>query len=298
MFTDRLIIVTGANGQLGYDVCKRLKEANFTNVLGIDIQDLDLTDKEATIEFIEKRRPAAVVHCAAFTAVDKAESEPEKCELVNVEGTRNIAIACKIVDAKMVYISTEYVFDGKGEEPYEIDSQKNPLSVYGRTKSQGEEVVKQILKKYFIVRISWAFGVNGNNFVKTMLKIASKSTHVNVVDDQIGSPTYTYDLARLIVAMIPTKQYGVYHATNEGYCSWYEFAKEIFRLLRVGIDVIPVSTEEYRKAVPNQAVRPHNSRLSKDSLDNGGFLRLPPWENALKRFLIEFAQYKKEHKSL
>lgn len=223
------ILVTGAYGQLGYDVCKELKNRGYTNVVGIDVNELDITDEKAVHEFINNYKPDLIMHNAAWTAVDKAEENEEKVYAVNSLGTKYLAETAKEVGAKMMYISTDYVFDGKGNNFFEVDSQKNGLSVYGKTKSKGEDFVRSILKEYWIIRISWVFGINGNNFIKTMLKLAKAGKkELNVVDDQIGSPTYTYDLAKLMCDMIETDKYGVYHATNEGICSWYEFAKYIF----------------------------------------------------------------------
>ena len=282
------IIVTGVKGQLGYDCLRRLNEDGFTNVLGIDIDDLDITDETAVNELILKERPEVVIHNAAWTAVDKAEQFEEQVYKVNALGPKYIAEACKKVDAKMVYISTDYVFNGKGENFFEVNDKKDGLSIYGKTKSQGEDFVKSSLDKYFIVRISWVFGINGNNFIKTMLKLAdSGKTELNIVCDQIGSPTYTYDLAKLLVEMIKTDKYGVYHATNEGVCSWAEFASYIFKVAKRNVKVNPITTEEYKKLVPSQADRPLNSRMSKTSLDEAGFSRLPSWKDAVNRYLKE-----------
>lgn len=274
------ILVTGAGGQLGYDVCKVLA-ARGVEYQGVDVQDFDITDEKSVLEYITAYRPDALIHCSAWTAVDKAESEPNKCRAVNVGGTRNVATACKATGAKMMYISTDYVFSGDGEQFYEPGDPTGPLSVYGQTKLEGELVIKELLDQYFIVRISWAFGKNGSNFVKTMLRLAETNTKVNVVDDQTGSPTYTADLALLLCDMIVTEKYGVYHATNEGVCSWAEFAREIFRLSKQDVYVNAVLTNEY----PTQAARPLNSRLSKKKLDLMGFDRLPPWQDALERYL-------------
>lgn len=288
MNTCMKILVTGVKGQLGYDCIRELNKRGYTNVKGVDIDDLDITDEQAVLQFISNYNPDVVMHNAAWTAVDKAEEMPDKVYAVNTLGTKYIAEACKAINAKMIYISTDYVFDGKGEEPFEINSPKNGLSVYGKTKSQGEDFVTSILDKYFIVRISWVFGINGNNFVKTMLKLADMGkTELNVVCDQIGSLTYTVDLAVLLCDMIETEKYGVYHATNEGFISWADFAKEIFMQANRNVKVNYVTTEEYRKLVPNQASRPLNSRISKDSLDKAEFSRLPDWKDALKRYLKE-----------
>ena len=277
-----MILVTGVNGQLGFDVVKELNKRNI-ECLGIGKADLDVTDSTAVDNYISNLKPECVIHCAAYTAVDKAEDEEEICSKVNVYGTENIAKACKKVNAKMIYTSTDYVFDGDGENPFEVDGNIKPTSVYGKTKHEGELKVKEILDKYFIVRISWVFGVNGNNFIKTMLRLGKEKESLNVVCDQIGSPTYTFDLAPLLCDMAVSEKYGVYHATNEGFCSWAEFATEIMKKSNLNCKINPVPTSEY----PTKAVRPFNSRLSKNSLVDGGFNVLPSWENALDRFLIE-----------
>lgn len=279
------ILVTGVKGQLGYDCVRELKERGYANVLGVDKEDLDITDENAVDLLISKYKPDVVMHNAAWTAVDKAEQMKDAVYKVNALGPKYIAQACKKVGATMFYISTDYVFDGKGEQPFEIDSPKNGLSIYGKTKSQGEDFVTSILDKYFIIRISWVFGINGNNFIKTMLKLAETHKELCVVDDQIGSPTYTYDLSKLMCDMMETNKYGVYHATNEGYCSWADFAEYIFQVVGVNTKVRRVSTDEYRKLSPNQAVRPLNSRLSKNSLDKARFNRLPTWQDATTRFI-------------
>lgn len=288
MSKDMKILVTGVKGQLGYDCVRELHERGYTNVKGIDIDDLDITNKEAVHKYINEYKPAIVMHNAAWTQVDKAEQMPDKVYEVNALGPKYIAEACKEVDAKMVYISTDYVFNGLGDKPFEIDDSKEGLSTYGKTKSQGEDFVKNVLDKYFIVRISWVFGKNGNNFVKTMLKLAELGkTELNVVCDQIGSVTYTYDLSKLLCDMIETEKYGIYHATNEGYISWAEFAEEIFKQANKNVHVNYVTTLEYKKLVPQQADRPLNSRMSKTSLDEAGFNRLPDWKDALNRYLKE-----------
>ena len=288
MSKDMKILVTGVNGQLGYDCVRELNERGYTNVKGIDIDDLDITNEEAVHKYINEYKPAIVMHNAAWTQVDKAEQMPDKVYEVNSLGSKYIAEACKEVDAKMVYISTDYVFNGLGDKPFEIDDPKDGLSIYGKTKSQGEDFVKNALDKYFIVRISWVFGKNGNNFVKTMLKLADMGkTELNVVCDQIGSVTYTYDLSKLLCDMIETEKYGIYHATNEGYISWAEFAEEIFKQTNKNVKVNYVTTLEYKKLVPAQADRPLNSRMSKTSLDEAGFNRLPDWKDALNRYLKE-----------
>lgn len=279
------ILVTGAKGQLGYDVIKELNKRNIECV-GVDIEDFDITDKSKTKSFITNYKPNCVIHCSAYTAVDKAEDNPELCRRVNSEGTRNVAEACKEIDAKMVYISTDYVFSGTGEYEYETDDPTEPLGVYGKTKLEGEIAVKETLDKYYIVRISWAFGKNGNNFVKTMLRVGKERGEVNVVCDQIGSPTYTADLASLLCDMAVTERYGIYHATNEGFCSWAEFAAEIFKQAGYVTKVNFILSSQY----PTKAKRPMNSRMSKRSLDAAGFSRLPDWRDALRRYLIELEQ--------
>ncbi len=274
------ILVTGAGGQLGCDVCKVLDTRGIEH-RGVDIQDFDITDVAATWNYVAEYRPDGVIHCSAWTAVDKAEEEPEKVWAVNAGGSRNIAAACREIGAKMLYISTDYVFPGTGERFYEPDDPTDPLGVYGRTKLEGEQAVQELLERYFIVRISWMFGWNGNNFVKTMLRLAETKTEVSVVYDQVGSPTYTVDLASLLCDMIVTDKYGIYHATNEGTCSWAEFAQEIFWLAEKNVRVNPIPASQY----PAKAVRPMNSRMSKNKLDAMGFARLPPWQDALHRYL-------------
>ena len=279
------ILVTGVGGQLGYDVCKILTARNI-EYKGVDLADFDITDRKATHNYIENYHPDTVIHCSAWTAVDKAEDEPEKVEAVNAQGPRNIAEACKAIGAKMLYISTDYVFPGIGEHFYEPQDPTGPLSVYGKTKLDGELAVRELLEHFFIVRISWVFGKNGNNFVKTMLRLAETREEVSVVCDQIGSPTYTADLAPLLCDMIATDSYGIYHATNEGVCSWAEFAEEIFKVAGKQIRVVPIATEQY----PTKAIRPKNSRMSKECLDKAGFHRLPHWRDALARYWKELSQ--------
>lgn len=279
------ILVTGVKGQLGHDVLKELKLRKI-DCLGADKEEFDITDAGATSRFIRNYHPDAVIHCSAYTAVDKAEDEHEICMAVNAGGTRNIASVCKEIDAKMIYISTDYVFPGKGSKDYDVDDPTGPLNIYGKSKLEGELAVRELLQKYFIVRISWVFGKNGNNFVKTMLRIGKEREVVNVVCDQIGSPTYTADLAKLLCDMVTTEKYGIYHATNEGFCSWAEFAEEIFKLSGYPTKVNPIPTSEY----PAKAVRPLNSRMSKRSLDEAGFGRLPDWHDALARYLNELGQ--------
>lgn len=274
------VLVTGIKGQLGYDVMKCLENRKIEAV-GADIEQFDITNYDQTTNFITGYLPDAVIHCSAFTAVDKAEDEAELCYKVNAEGTRNIALVCKEIRAKMIYISTDYVFPGIGEEIYGTGNLTGPLGVYGKTKLQGEEFLKQILDNYFIVRISWVFGKNGNNFVKTMLRLGKENDELSVVADQVGSPTYTKDLAPLLCDMVVTEKYGTYHATNEGFCSWADFAKEIFKQAGLNTRVNYIMSEEYK----TRAVRPKNSRMSKDKLIDCGFHKLPDWKDALTRYL-------------
>lgn len=296
-------LVTGVNGQLGHDVMLELHKRGYEaigsgsgaryrgladGVASMPYVQMDITDEEAVGKVMNEIKPDCVCHCAAWTAVDAAE-EPEnkdKVFAVNVDGTRNLARACQAMDAKMMYISTDYVFNGQGTEPWKADSQAfAPLNVYGKSKLYGELAVKELLTKCFIVRIAWVFGLNGNNFVKTMLKVGKNHDILRVVNDQIGTPTYTADLARLLVDMLETEKYGTYHATNEGgYISWYEFAKEIFRQAGYPTKVIPVTTEEYGLS---KARRPFNSRLDKSKLGEKGFAALPDWKDALKQYLDE-----------
>ncbi len=299
------VFVTGVAGQLGHDVMNELAKRGHEGI-GTDlaaeysgVQDgsavtkmpyvlLDITNAEAVAETLEELRPDAVIHCAAWTAVDLAEDDDkvEKVRAVNAGGTRNIANACKAQDCKMLYLSTDYVFDGQGTEPWKPDCKDyKPLNVYGQTKLEGELAVSETLEKYFIVRIAWVFGLNGKNFIKTMLNVGKTHDTVRVVNDQIGTPTYTYDLARLLVDMIESDKYGYYHATNEGgYISWYDFTCEIFRQAGYSTKVIPVTTEEYGLS---KAARPFNSRLDKHKLVENGFQPLPSWQDALSRYLIE-----------
>lgn len=280
------VLVTGVKGQLGYDVAGELAKRG-AEVVGVDVDEMDITDEAAVQRVILGAAPDVVVHCAAYTAVDAAEDNEEMCRRVNADGTRYIAGVCKKLDIKMLYISTDYVFDGQGTRPWEPDDERNPLSVYGQTKYEGELAVQDALDKYFIVRITWTFGVNGKNFVKTMLRLAETNSSIRVVNDQYGSPTATADLAVLLSDMIETEKYGIYHATNEGICTWYEFTCEIFRQAGIDIEVIPVTTEEYNA----KAKRPANSRMSKDKLDANGFKRLPPWQDALTRYLTKLGRY-------
>ena len=297
------IFVTGVCGQLGHDVMNELNGRGYEGI-GSDIApefsgamdgtpvttmpyiQMDITDKEAVTETIRKVQPDVVVHCAAWTAVDMAEDDENvaKVRAINATGTENIALICKELDCKMVYISTDYVFDGQGTTPWDPDCKDyKPLNVYGQTKLEGELAVSGNLDKYFIVRIAWVFGVSGKNFIKTMLNVGKKYDTVRVVNDQIGTPTYTYDLARLLVDMLETEKYGYYHATNEGgYISWYDFTCEIFRQAGYTTKVVPVTTEEYGLS---KAARPFNSRLEKKKLVEAGFTPLPTWQDALKRYL-------------
>ena len=299
------VFVTGVCGQLGHDVMNELAKRGYEGI-GTDITpaysgvmdgsavttapyvSLDITDKEAVTKTIEEIHPDVIVHCAAWTAVDMAEDDDkvEKVRAINAGGTQNIADVAKEIDSKMVYISTDYVFDGQGTEPWKPDCKDyKPMNVYGQTKLEGELAVANTLSKYFIVRIAWVFGKNGKNFIKTMLKVGKTHDEVRVVNDQIGTPTYTFDLARLLVDMIETDKYGYYHATNEGgYISWYDFTKEIYKVAGYSTKVIPVTTEEYGLS---KAARPFNSRLDKSKLVENGFTPLPTWQDALKRYIDE-----------
>lgn len=280
------VLVTGVKGQLGYDVMRQLKKRGH-EAIGVDIDEMDITDGLKVREVLTKTAPDAVIHCSAFTAVDRAEDEPDLCRQVNVLGTKHIAEVCAELDCKLIYLSTDYIFSGDGERPWEPDDIANPLNVYGQTKYEGEIEIKARCNKYFIVRISWVFGINGNNFIKTMLRLGKENGAVKVVDDQIGSPTYTFDLAILLVDMAESEAYGEYHATNEGICSWYEFAKEIFQAAGMDeITVTPVATGEF----PAKAKRPHNSRMSKEKLIKNGFNKLPTWQDAVRRYLEELEQ--------
>ncbi len=299
------VFVTGVGGQLGHDVMNELHKRGYEGI-GSDIlptysgimdgsavtampyEAMDITDADMVREVLGRVQPDVVIHCAAWTAVDLAEDEDkhDKVRAINAGGTRNVAEVCKNLDCKMVYISTDYVFDGQGTEPWQPDCKEyKPLNVYGQTKLEGELAVSEILEKYFIVRIAWVFGLNGNNFIKTMLKVGKKFDTLRVVNDQIGTPTYTLDLSRLLVDMIETEKYGYYHATNEGgYISWYDFAREIFRQAGYATKVVPVTTAEYGLS---KAARPFNSRLDKSKLVENGFEPLPTWQDALMRYLKE-----------
>jgi dTDP-4-dehydrorhamnose reductase len=276
------VFVTGVKGQLGYDVMNELEKQGLEGI-GVDIDEMDITDADQVNKVIKDAAPDAVIHCAAYTAVDAAEDNEEICRKVNAQGTENIAKVCEELDIKMMYISTDYVFNGQGERPWEPDDEREPLNVYGQTKYEGELAIEEHVKKFFTVRIAWVFGVNGKNFIKTMLNLGKTHDHLTVVDDQTGSPTYTYDLARLLVDMIQTDKYGRYHATNEGLCTWYEFACEIFKQAGMNVSVAPVSSDEY----PAKAKRPSNSRMDKSKLTANGFQPLPTWQDALSRYLKE-----------
>ncbi len=283
------VLVTGAKGQLGSDLLCELSKRNIESV-GIDIEDLDITDAAATKKLIEginnKTKLDAIIHCAAYTAVDAAEDNEALVTKINAEGTKNIAEVAKTLDVAMMYISTDYVFDGEGKRPWEPDDKRAPLNVYGMAKYKGELYVEELVKKYFIVRISWVFGLHGNNFIKTMIRLGKERGAVSVVNDQIGSPTYTPDLSRLLADMILTDKYGRYHATNEGLCSWYDFAVEIFKQANLDVAVTPVSSD----AFPVKAKRPHNSRMDKSKLTENGFKLLPTWQDALGRYLLELGE--------
>lgn len=276
------VLVTGVSGQLGYDVARVLAQRGI-EYRGTSSKDLDITDRAAVEHLMQSYRPDAVIHCAAYTKVDLAEDEPERCWAVNADGTRNLAAACREIGAKMLYISTDYVFPGTGEQFRRTDDPVSPVNTYGRSKLAGELAVQSLLETYFIVRISWVFGKNGNNFVKTMLRLAETRTELTVVCDQIGSPTYTADLAPLLCDMVQTERYGIYHATNGGTCAWSEFAEAIFELADKQVTVYPIPTSAY----PTRAVRPLNSRMSKECLHSNGFQELPEWKNALARYLKE-----------
>ena len=276
------ILVTGVKGQLGHDVMNELEKRGHTGI-GVDIEEMDITDPAACENVIKEADVEAVIHCAAYTAVDAAEDNIELCTRVNAYGTENIARVCEKLNLKMMYISTDHVFDGTGTRAWEPDDERHPLNAYGMSKYEGELAVTGHVKKFFIVRIAWVFGVNGKNFIKTMLRLGKENGAVSVVNDQIGSPTYTYDLAVLLVDMVETEKYGFYHATNEGLCSWYEFAQEIFRQAGMEVKVTPVSSAEFKA----KAKRPSNSRMNKEKLTLNGFKRLPSWQDALERYLKE-----------
>lgn len=279
------ILVTGYSGQLGYDVVLEGKKRGF-DMIGVGHKELDITQEEQVRNYIHTVKPDVVIHCAAYTAVDNAEDNKDVCFDVNVNGTKYLAASAKSVDAKFIYISTDYVFEGTGTEPFTEEDAANPVGYYGITKYEGEKAVQSLLDKYFIVRISWVFGINGNNFIKTMLRLAETRDELNVVGDQYGSPTYTFDLAKLLLDMVETEKYGVYHVSNEGFITWADFAKEIFEVAGKKVKVNSITTEEY----PTKAVRPKNSRMSKDKLEQNDFTRLPDWQDALKRYIAELQE--------
>lgn len=277
------VLVTGIKGQLGHDVVNELEKRGH-EAFGVDIEEMDITDAGQVRRVMQSTAPDAVIHCSAYTAVDRAEDELQLCRRINAEGTKYIAEECARMDCKLLYLSTDYIFSGGGERPWEPEDEAEPLNVYGLTKYEGEQEITKRLEKYFIVRISWVFGINGNNFIKTMLRLGKEKGAVSVVNDQIGSPTYTYDLSVLLVDMIESEAYGSYHASNEGFCSWYEFAKEIFRAAGMDqVQVTSVSSDEF----PAKAKRPSNSRMSKEKLVKNGFNKLPDWQDAVRRYLKE-----------
>ena len=273
-------MVTGVDGQLGHDMVLKLKEMNL-DVIAPKREEFDLTNEGQVKTYITNEKPDLIIHCAAYTEVDKAEDEKNLCYAVNVDGTRAVAEAAKEINAKVVYISTDYVFDGLGNEPFKEEDETAPINYYGYTKDQGEKIVRDLINKYFIVRTSWMYGLNGNNFVKTMLELAETRKEISVVSDQVGAPTYTKDLAEFIVSLVRTNNYGIYHGVNEGCCSRYEFTKYIFEKFGIDMIVNPISSEEYS----TKAKRPMNSRLSKKNTDRAGIKKLPPWEDALTRFI-------------
>lgn len=274
------VLVTGVKGQLGYDVVKDLEKRGHQPI-GVDREEMDLMDNEAIRTFIMNLKPEAIIHCAAYTAVDKAEEEVEVCYQINAEAAQVIAECAKALDVKLIYISTDYVFDGTKDGEYVETDLPNPINVYGASKLKGEQYVQQLLEKFYIVRISWVFGVNGNNFIKTMRRLGTERKALTIIHDQVGSPTYTADLAPLLVDMMETDKYGIYHATNEGFCSWYEFANEIFKQSGIEVQTTPITTDQY----PTAAKRPINSRMSKAKLAENGFNLLPAWQEALVNYL-------------
>ncbi|MEH7400116.1 dTDP-4-dehydrorhamnose reductase [Gottfriedia acidiceleris] len=276
------VLVTGYGGQLGYDVVQECEQRGL-NVKGCSRKELDITKKESVFSLVDSYKPDVIIHCAAYTAVDKAEDDKENCWNVNVEGTRSLVEAAKKHHSKFIYISTDYVFNGKGESPFSEGDQPDPIGYYGLTKYEGEKVVQSFIENYFIIRISWVFGVNGNNFIKTMLRLSETRDELNIVGDQIGSPTYTVDLASLIVDLIKSDKYGIYHATNEGFTSWADFAEEIFKQTDSKTLVKSIASEDY----PTRAARPKNSRLANQKLVENGFQSLPSWQDALARYLVQ-----------
>jgi len=280
-----MIVITGSKGQLGSDIVKFCQKRSLS-YLGIDREDLDITNRDAVNDFFENHSFDTMIHCAAYTAVDLAEDEEELCFKVNTLAVKYITDACKRHNVKLIFISTDYVFDGTKNEYYNVEDETSGLSVYGKSKSEAEKYIKDVLQKYYIVRISWAFGLNGKNFVRTMLRLGKEKESISVVSDQFGSPTYTKDVAQLLVDMIQSEKYGIYHATNEGFCSWSELAEYIMVKANYKTKIIPILTSEY----PTKAKRPMNSRLSKKSLDDAGFSRLPSWKDAIDRYLIELVE--------
>ena len=274
------ILVTGVKGQLGYDVVKALESRGYQPV-GVDREEMDLMNNNMIQNLIMNLKPEAIIHCAAYTAVDQAEDEVEICYQINAEAVKVMAECAKKLDIPMIYISTDYVFDGTKASEYVETDIPNPINVYGASKLKGEQYVQQLLEKFYIVRISWVFGINGNNFIKTMQRLGNEQDQLNIIHDQVGSPTYTAHLAPLLVDMIETDQYGIYHATNEGYCSWYEFADEIFKQSQLDVMLHPITTDQYK----TKAKRPLNSKMSKQKLSDYGFHRLPTWQEALKNYI-------------
>ena len=272
-------LITGVNGQLGHDVKQELMDRGYFDILAPTREEMDITNKEQVEKIVLDYKPDVIFHCAAYTAVDLAEDEKEKCYDINVNGTKYLTDAASVVHAKMIYISTDYVFDGTKDGVYDVDDEIHPVNYYGKTKYLGEEIVKKY-ENHIIVRISWVFGINGKNFVKTMLRLAETKSELSVVSDQIGSPTYTKDLSRLLVDMSLSDIKGTYHATNEGYCSWYDFAMTIFEVNHIHMKVSPILTKDYK----TKAKRPLNSRLNKDCLDDADLDRLPDWKDAVERY--------------
>lgn len=275
------VMVTGGRGLLGTAVCEELKK-NKIQYVAVDKKEFDITDKEKTLREIEKLHPDVIIHCAAYTKVDMAEVEQCECQRINVIGTNNIVQACKKLKCILLFVSTDYIFDGKKDDVYEVNDMPNPINFYGKTKLEAENIIQKELEKFFIVRISWLFGNNGVNFVKTMLRIAEEKKELDVVNDQVGSPTYSKDVAKLFVTMVKTNKYGVYHATNEGFCSWAEYAEEIFRIVGKDVRIKKITSEEYN----SKAKRPKNSKLSKKSLTDNGFDLLPTWKDAVKKYIV------------
>lgn len=275
------ILVTGSTGQLGSDVVKELLKRGYST-LSPNRSEFNLCSEDSIRNYILNSNCEAIVHCAAYTQVDKAEDEKDLCIKINATATKHIVKCAKILDIPMIYISTDYVFDGTKDGEYTENDETNPINIYGESKLAGEKYVQEILDKYYIVRASWVFNINGKNFIETMLRLSKANNQLSIVNDQIGSPTYTKDLSRLLVDMLETSKYGLYHATNEGYCSWYEFANTIFKLANINIDIKAINSNEYA----SRAKRPLNSKLSKDKLIEYGFKPLPHWEDALKDYLI------------